>query len=221
VVMPPLLFDHFPKAGGTTIRRYLLRCFHPDDTFNLSPFKLGCSRVDFASLPSHEHRRFKCVLAHGGRALRTWMPLDTAVITTVREPVSRTISWYFYARGIEQVDEHHDAVAMDAVEFVRKYNLGTFMLSYFGSLDAMKNDYEIIGDQSRLDVFGAALQERFSLGKRYENAVSNKGQSKTLSPAQLKEVERLCEPDTRMYEGFRRAAGPSLTLVKGKRCAKC
>ncbi|GAB5444389.1 MAG: hypothetical protein Fues2KO_47380 [Fuerstiella sp.] len=213
-----LLFDHFPKAGGTTIRRYLLKCFAPDDIFNLSPFNPGDTRRDFLQLPPHEQRRFKCLLAHGGRSLHGKMAIGTELVTTLREPVDRVVSWYHYARHTEASDAWSDANEMDLISFAEGYDLGHSVEHYFGSLSTLQKHYSVVGDQSNLIAFANAVQHRYGLALDFTEERANRNpQRRQPTAAELQKLKQICADDVRLYECWKAGAGPDLVAQENQR----
>lgn len=200
-----LLFDHYPKAGGSSIRTWLCENYAPDDVFNLSAHVVGNTRQDFYGLPRHEQQRVRCLLSHSGAELRGYMRDDTEMATVIREPVDRLISYYFYARKTELMGQTSvDANRMELVEFAESYSLGRSLREYFGeSVDAMKKAYAVIGDQNDLQAFADSVRDRFDLPARYTHRTVNRNRSRgEVSPAEVVKLTEITADDRRFYNAI-------------------
>lgn len=101
-----LVFEHIPKTAGSTFRRLLLRRFGKDlfiegGRFNPHP------QLDQLKERIREGRPPRAISAHFGYGFHELLPGDLRYthFTFLREPISRTISHYYFAldqRGIDQ-----------------------------------------------------------------------------------------------------------------------
>ena len=93
----PLFFLHLPKTGGTTFRHMLARRFNPNSMIQIT------SNLDLSKI-NDEPRIYWC---HGNYTLmHNRLPAGTQLITLLREPVSRTISLYYFARRAKSCTWH-------------------------------------------------------------------------------------------------------------------
>lgn len=98
------VFLHIPKTAGTSFRHALAKGFGGGAVSE--PFV--ASRMDQAE--AEALHPFRLVAGHISITdARRWFP-GAALVTVVRDPVQRCLSWYYFARGIQ--DSHRpDVVA--------------------------------------------------------------------------------------------------------------
>ncbi len=212
-----LLFDHWPKAGGTTIRHYLQQCFDEDRFFSVSEHRPGDMKKDLTELPKHERDRLGCVAAHYARP--DLMTENARIVTILREPVSRFVSLYYFSQVTPGMGRLHlDACDMDVVEFVEAYE-DHGMVPYFQTM-AQLHQYEVVGDQSKMSFFAKGLRAHFSLRAKYTHMRLNENRKKGPDPvgSELRKLQDLCGDDTKLYEAWKAEAGPSLLMVRNCNC---
>ena len=116
--MAKILFLHLPKTAGTSLRHALQEaygaeavsphvnaCFLQNSNLELlNRFTFICGHLSF----SDAHRLFP----------------DAAIMTVVRNPIERCLSWYWYARSTS-IDRVADAEFLD-VQAAKQFDLETF-----------------------------------------------------------------------------------------------
>ena len=115
--MAKILFLHLPKTAGTSLRHALKKpmeqrqsphvnaCFlQKNDLELLNRFTFICGHLSL----SDAHRLFP----------------DAAIMTVVRNPIERCLSWYWYARSTS-IDRVADAEFLD-VQAAKQFDLETF-----------------------------------------------------------------------------------------------
>lgn len=93
---PLLLFVHIPKAAGSSLGDVIHRQYPPGTIFQLHGRTWQDSVRDFLALPEEERRRYRVVAGHMDFGLHEHLPVETAYLTMVRDPVERVISNYHY-----------------------------------------------------------------------------------------------------------------------------
>jgi hypothetical protein len=201
---PTILFDHFAKCAGSTIRDWLKLNFKKEEFRHLMDQMPETHRDAFKKLPKRERYRMGAVVSHGGLDLLEHLKPDTKVITTVRHPVDRAISFYFYSRIQTLAGGHEDSLSMGLVDWWRKYKTKFGFTSYFGDLNAMKDHYEIIGDSADIKGFCDELQKRFGLPVAYEPRFTNANPHDDPPPSEIKGLVQLLAEDIEFYEEIRK-----------------
>ena len=93
-----LVFQHFPKTGGTTVHNCLTPLFDPSE---ICP-----ERLDRYSLwPSSLLARYKLFSSHSTARQLQYIPNPVKTISFFRNPIERCISLYYYWRSISISDE--------------------------------------------------------------------------------------------------------------------
>ena len=200
-----ILFDHYPKAGGTTVRRWLLKCFDDHEVFNLNDRAQSKSRLAFMNNP--RRLDFKCLLAHSGFELIKYMPPGTEAITVIREPIERIISWYRYSAKTPGMPGHKFAQDHDIIEYAEEFKLGDAMSNYFGSLERMESRYSVIGTVQNLGQFMVACGVRYKL-KGWQPETSNESTHPLeVTDEQIAKLRMMARGDIRIWKQFTRKHG--------------
>lgn len=86
-----LLFDHIPKAGGTSFHNVLEQIYGPG---NVSPRLAGVRIPELAQ----RYRGYRAVCGHLLVLPGDRLPMDTFNVTLLRNPVDRVVSEFFYRK---------------------------------------------------------------------------------------------------------------------------
>ena len=116
--MAKILFLHLPKTAGTSLRHALKEAYGAEA---VSPHVNACflQKNDLELL-----NRFTFICGHLSLSDAHRLFPDAAIMTVVRNPIERCLSWYWYARStsINRVD---DAEFLD-VQAAKQFDLETF-----------------------------------------------------------------------------------------------
>lgn len=104
---PVVIFLHIGKTAGTTLRQILRKQYPPGETLLIRSRPLRADRAGerptrestigyFASLPEAERARPSLILGHTIFGLHRHIPRPATYFTLLRDPVSLTISQYYY-----------------------------------------------------------------------------------------------------------------------------
>ena len=96
-----VIFLHIPKVGGTTVNKIINRQYKPNTIYRVRDDDSRHKRIqdcvdEFKVLPSSEKEKIKVVMGHMGFGLHNFLPQPSVYITLLRDPVERTISYYYY-----------------------------------------------------------------------------------------------------------------------------
>jgi hypothetical protein len=194
-----ILFDHLPKAAGTSVRTYLLECFDEQEVINVGPDtdNANCSLAVY-HLSDEVFNRTKCLMAH---AANRWFHRFTNpfVTTVLREPVSRVISLYHFSRRTPDIGQMHlMSTQMDVVEFAKYFELGTSLQVYYNNT---LQDYDLIGFHIELTKYCRRLSSICNLRQpykpRYENAAPYGAYTRW---QELSALHCLCATDQKFYK---------------------
>lgn len=198
-----IVFDHYPKSGGSTVRNYLYQCFGRDAVFDVGAAGVKPTPEDFCTMSEQKRRRLQCVMAHAATRLSHALTEADSWVTVVREPVSRAISWYHYARRVPAMIGHGDACQMGLVDFAIRHGLHNHLSMYFGgSVDAMTKRYRLIGSQHDITSFCDRIRRAFSLPVKYTHRRVNAGSYWPADGREIKKLTELCDDDTKFFRAI-------------------
>lgn len=95
----PIVFDHLPKCGGTSLSHGLMSCYPDDKVFQVNgsgPAAMTSSIEYFTALDAGDAWRFELVLGHMACKLVSNVRPDALMVTVLRHPVARVLSLYKY-----------------------------------------------------------------------------------------------------------------------------
>jgi Galactose-3-O-sulfotransferase len=105
---PTVIFLHIGKTAGTTMRRILRRQYRQSEILLIRNREIRARGGEpgrpnreqtleyFAGLPERERARPRLIIAHTIFGLHRSVPRPSTYVTLLRDPVSLTISQYFY-----------------------------------------------------------------------------------------------------------------------------
>jgi hypothetical protein len=221
----PILFDHLPKCGGTTINLYLANHYPNRYVFRLSGMNPHKSVEEFRNLPENKRWNTKLVYGHAAHEVKDFIHPDTLSITVFREPVDRIISHYYY---VKQTKNHylHDIIEKDQIQ-LKDYcssnlskELSNWYVTYFTGLsleEVSKNPeksidlalenildmYDLIGFQEDIPIFVTALKDKLSLKVPQQidqkNKTKNRVQKEELSQDIIDKISQSNSLDIQLY----------------------
>jgi hypothetical protein len=104
-----LIFLHVPKAAGSTLRAVVARQYKDDHIYRITTDpSVKASIAAFRDLPRSKRKKIRCVMGHGPFGLHRDLIGFTEYVTLLRDPVSRIISLYYYAR--RSGHRHHEVI---------------------------------------------------------------------------------------------------------------
>ncbi|WP_287129570.1 sulfotransferase family 2 domain-containing protein [Candidatus Cyanaurora vandensis] len=94
---PPLVFLHIYKTAGSTLNRILRRQYAPAQTFSVENPTLD----QFKALPVAQREGYRYYHLHATThfGLAPLFPAQSRYVTMLREPISRTVSAFYYTRN--------------------------------------------------------------------------------------------------------------------------
>lgn len=91
-----LLFLHLPKTGGVTVHEEILKKNLPKGCIYPISFSGIHEYYDFMNLDQSKKEKYSCYSGHFNTHMHRFFETPSRYITFMRDPVERTISFYFY-----------------------------------------------------------------------------------------------------------------------------
>lgn len=159
-MQPKLVFLHIPKTGGTSMFKLLSQQFPPEA---ICPARHN----DLGNYTSEELGRFTVFAGHYGFDTLELIPGAKVVVTMLREPTARLLSWYYFCRSHtwEHIRKHDPSIAPAKQYLLRDYLVKTggiersFIDQLGGSVKAAKANLR------RMDAIGILEYPRWSMRK--------------------------------------------------------
>ena len=226
--VPPLVFIHVPKAGGTTTNNILMKNYkYRADSYGVYFFPRYFP-TEFAALvqsPSVDDDRMRPAFFTGHIGLDNEifrrMPVRYVVATVLREPVSRIISHYRFHSSEPSVfrtaiiDE-----GLDIIEYSERFRSAIpLQCEYFtagkdnssgsgdgqGQVDEALRNLEskvsLFGVLEEFDAFAVLLAELLGLSDTsYRPLNQTLAASATVTPKQIGKLRELLTPDIAFYD---------------------
>ncbi|MEM7396105.1 MAG: sulfotransferase family 2 domain-containing protein, partial [Verrucomicrobiota bacterium] len=97
-----VIFLHIPRTAGTTLHTIIDRHYRAGEAYSFGPIAQA-SLEYLHNLPLEERSRFKMIKGHMGFGLSEKLAGRSTYFTLLREPIDRTVSFFYYIRN----DVHH------------------------------------------------------------------------------------------------------------------
>jgi hypothetical protein len=221
----PVLFDHLPKCGGTTVGGFLQSAYPYDTIFRISgTFSLE-SIDDFKKLSLTQRKKIKLIYGHAADEIIDWANPNSICTTVVRHPVDRMVSHYYF---VKRNTKHylHDKVINENIQLHDychlnlSHELENWYVLHFSKLskidilknpdkavdlayDYIKKTYHIVGFQNDIPSFIKELKKTANIGLRYVNHYKNKTDNrKSVTEIDENTVNRIIEKnklDLKLY----------------------
>ena len=94
-----IIFLHLPKAGGTTLRQIFYdqyRHLTKEEIYTVNRTK---ETPAFVELDKTKLSEIKVLIGHFSHGIHEYLGENFTYITFLREPISRTLSQYYYSKG--------------------------------------------------------------------------------------------------------------------------
>jgi hypothetical protein len=93
----PIIFNHIPRTGGTTLRVILNKVYGKSRVFFINSKDIGASLATFSAFNSKERDGYRVISGHSALQFRELLN-DAFTISILRDPVDLFRSQYYYLR---------------------------------------------------------------------------------------------------------------------------
>ena len=120
--MRPILFNHIPRTGGTTLRIILNRVYGPERVYHIKSTDIASSLDEFREFGEKTRVGFRVVAGHGAELFSDDLdhPFRIAIL---REPLSLFISQYYFLRKSRKSNFYEEVRALASIEDYPDYAL--------------------------------------------------------------------------------------------------
>lgn len=221
-----VLFDHLPKCGGTTLNRYLASHYPRRHIYTIDGINQQASIDMFKELSQRDREKYCLIRGHNANALIEYCDNQMFAVTVLREPVSRVISHYYYAKNnikhylydylnendvdisgyldCEQTDEnenwyvqHFSRMSLQNVRNNPDKAIGL-------ALENLRARYDLIGFLDHFSEFTDSLEEKAGFWNAYagsrENSNPDRSYISEISPEIIRKVESRNSLDIALYD---------------------
>jgi len=192
----PIVFDHLPKCGGSSINQFLSGAFPRKYIYAINGNQPHSSVNDFKKLPASKRHKIKLIYGHLANELFEYSHPNSIRATVLRDPVDRIVSHYYY---VKRMKNHylHQRVESENIQLADYcYNnlsgeLENWYVNHFSGLDnqeihknpakavglAYKNiveKYHVVGFQDDIASFIKELKQVAKISVQFNNEVVNR-----------------------------------------------
>ena len=166
---PAVIFLHIPKTGGTTLQHILQRCYRRNQICTFKDANRQSQIEDFKKLATNKREAYHLIQGHLFFGFHRHLPGNSIYITLLREPIARTLSFYYYAKS--HPDHYlYSSLTNDHVDLRVMLKEGRAMTDEFFNLQTRMiageewNDPKRPADRAALERAKENLQNRFVVG---------------------------------------------------------
>ncbi len=126
-----LIFNHLPKAGGSSLYQFFQDLFGEDRVFRFWSRTVTADTKTMESLTEEERAHFKVFQGHFKYGYHTLFQQECVYFGIMRDPIDRMISNYYYTRERGREDRKKHAQSIDLETFIEEIIAESG--KYFGS----------------------------------------------------------------------------------------
>ncbi|WP_282134446.1 sulfotransferase family 2 domain-containing protein [Seonamhaeicola maritimus] len=190
----PVIFDHLPKCGGSSINKFLSDSFPEKYSFKIGKPVLD-SVEKFKNIPESKRRKIKLVYGHLANELFDFAHPDSIRVTVFRDPIDRIVSHYYYAKNNKGHYLHQriniDNIGLDEYCYLNlSHELENWYVTHFSGLNIQEikmnpaksidlaynkiiEKFHLIGFQNDISSFIEELRNIAKIPNQFKNEVVN------------------------------------------------
>lgn len=221
----PLLFEHIPKCGGTTVNDFLAKQYLTSERFEIDGMNVDSSHEEWRQLGPAQRAPYRLLVGHGAHKLRNLFADDAKRLTILREPVDRIISHFHFARTspnhylFEAINQQKLSLAEYAVSDLSPEITNNYIRRFTGisaeesqrapkdsaeqAFDLLLSEYSVIGFTENLDDAMTAIAEacQFPFADwKPQRRNSNKLRPRDIDHATIEIIRERNAADVFLYE---------------------
>lgn len=213
---PRIMFDHLPKCAGTSVQSLLARLYPAE---RIAPFVSTFS----ASTSLRLYTQYDVVCGHFSGRVALNAPFPLKLITVVRDPVERVLSYFHYIRGLEAEGGASELLrGMELEDFVRSRSVAAgaipnwFCIHFADSIGNVTSAddllpqaltaldyYDLIGicediDQTAKRIVDLCGGDESGIG--HDNVTEGRPRREEIDPATIRAIETTNSLDVEFYK---------------------
>ncbi len=214
-----IIFNHVPKAGGSTLHFFFQELFGPERVFRYQSREVTEDTKTMESLTEEEKAHYKLFQGHFRYGYHSLFSQPCLYIGIIRHPVDRIISNYYYTLKRGREDRMQKVQKLTLTEYFEKHvndRKGNFGAVQTGILtgesrfaearEVIKRDYLMCCATDQLDRFQAVLARLYGrpdLAPMHRNVTNSGDQAGEEGQALREKYEPIFQRDLKLLEFVR------------------
>lgn len=237
----PLLFEHVPKCGGTTVNDFLGMQYLCRERFEIDGMNVDHGLSTWQGMSAEERQSYRLLAGHGAHKLRHLFWPEAKRLTIIREPVDRMISHYHFARTspnhylFETINKQQLSLEQYASSGLSPEIINNYARRFAGitseesrrapeesahrTLEIMLSEYSVIGFTDNLDAAMIAIGDQCQFpfpAWKPERRNTNHLRPRQLNDSTIELIQQINAADVLLFKMLRERANAAGCVIGTK-----